>query len=356
MISGRLGSGPCRLEIVNRGGTGTPLRFPSQAVRGEFTLYRSKPGECSFEVSSIDHPTVRRALDAVRRWEHEAVVWWDGDRSDGARPTPSFLGPIVQPDWGDRSVQFGCTDVSGWLWKWPTAGADAGYAPAAGDLTTVAVNAVNAAVTEWGPGSGIVARARSPHGIVGSSAVQAGSVAYVGDFLDDLGDIGLRWTTVGRVVWVGPSAGDSFKLALSDFAAPPRVIEVGGLEANAVVVAFRDSTTIGFAIDNAAAARQGALFHLENDAEGLPADQAAADAIAAQILVQRRVPIHVNLDGVGHLRPTAPVTLEQLIPGSTGVIGGTTPGGRNFSGRYTITSTTVDFAGKVSIELEAIAA
>lgn len=221
----------------------------------------------------------------------------------------AWCGPVTDINWSYGNVEIEAADLSVW---W-----DVRRLPNLSlvnlDLADIFVAYHQAAMArDTSPNFNLVA---SPTGVIGSRSVLATDEAYARDRLDELATSAVDWTAYGRAVLVGGQeipADPGITLTDEHFDVPPSVHERGNEQANYVVVRGANGI-VGIAYDQTYIDFYGLLERSFD--EPTIQDQASANAAAMGRLLYLREPTYLEPAAKSTLKPSAPVTLPQLIPG-----------------------------------------
>lgn len=339
VVRARLGRGKVRVAIMNRGGAGM-FDLPA-AVDGHFTREWCATSEARLTIPYGGDVWAHRSLELanIRKWQHEVAFTWDG--------RIVWCGPIVDLHWDPDQLEIAAADLSAWWGKRVVLMANHRET----DVTTMAVDYHNIAMSvDDSPNMHVTAVPSDKY----ATKQISGHAAYVADLIAELADEGLQWTVIGRHVLFGPVLGDErrFNLTGAHFAHPPSVSEVGDDDANSIYVKLSNSNLIvGEAHDPVRAQYEGVLAKIVIDDS--VTSQQEADRRAAEILAEYAHAVYMDLDQLNSLNPSAPVALDELIPGAVARIDLTGP--RDLSGFMRLTGVQVTGDGTVSARFAPLA-
>lgn len=242
----------------------------------------------------------RSLLRRIVPWRHELEIVRNGEAC--------WSGPVQDvlsnPDAG--AVTFPALDLSAW-WAERVILDDLVYRGT--DLAEV-FGALLAYAEAVGP-IGLEVETRAS-GVTGDRTYAAIDARELAGELSELATAGCDWTVTGRQAWVGGqeiAPGRRLRSPLLDeaFRVPPPTRLSGAMVTDAIV---RGSQVLGRA---GGADPDGVVLQRVRDASTIE-DQDSADAAALSWLDRAHDPL-VYVDGDATLAPSAPVSMDELIPG-----------------------------------------
>lgn len=250
----------------------------------------------------------RAALRQAAPWSHELILYRD--------QRPVWVGPITNRD--GRTLE--ARDLSVWLdRRWFRR--DLGYVNA--NLAAVLVDVVDEALRpDRTPRISVLVVARPD--VTGTREYRAGQHTFTGDAARELGTSGAEWALVGRTMLVTRrrtrDSGDVPELRDDHLAGDPTVKVNGLLMSNSwgvrglqpQLTGSADDAVFGLAQNADSVDRYGLLDRIAT--EDTIRDAASAAAAARARLVATAAPI-MQLGSLT-LTPTAPVSIDHLLPGA----------------------------------------
>ena len=193
----------------------------------------------------------------------------------------------------------------------------------------------------------------SPTGVKGDRTYKASDYGYVGDAIDELSKTGVDWTAYGRTILVGGEEvpAQPFVTLTDEFwTAPPQVVARGNEQATRVIV---KGTNVQGLASSSSEFREfyGLLVRVFDESD--IKDSASAQRAAETRLALLEDQLYVETPQNASLKPTAPVTLEQLIPGIR-VRVDTQASCRRVVSDFRLKEVKVELSGQVSISLQPI--
>lgn len=244
-------------------------------------------------------------LGDTRTWRHALTVYRDNDLVWGP-------GPITNLLYGRDTVKIIARDISAWLDKRKTRLSYTFEGISAVEIArTLIVDAMAPSDPAGLVDAMIIVTPATPH--LYDVTVEAN--IYVGDALRELAKSILDFTVVGRSIIISEQLryGPFARLTDEDFLADIEV-EERGLEAGT------DWTVVGATADVIGEA--GGTDSYFGLLEGIIQDQDVTDPDYVLTEAQRALgvsnppPVYINMPDDARLSPTAPVCLEQLVPGT----------------------------------------
>ena len=272
---------------------GTVTRELNQYSTFTCTVGRS----CTFRFAD---PYLRSRLHTWRHWirasRDGAVVW---------------LGPIVDVKWSTHSVEIEAADVAAFLAKrrirqFRDFTADG---EGAGEATAIATTVIADALQPDNPG--VTTTVLPGVGLPAEIKLELGSYAY--DVLTNLADnAGLMFTALGATIFVGPTLSETTGFLIdNDFVDDPVIHENGWAAATSAQV-------VGQAVDAVAGTVDPYYGLLEVAVQDTTLVSTGAARTAAEAIVAfgGQPPTSIEMPSGSKLAATAPVSFDQLIPGS----------------------------------------
>lgn len=300
-MSACLGTGEYVARFVQRRLTGRgPVALGEvPASAGTWERVISATSTASVTVAARANPDL---LSRLVPWRHELEIMRDGDLC--------WAGPIsdliVSPE--AEAVTIPANDLSIW---WSARAILADLALRGVDLSVIFAQLVQLADDAAPIPIGLTVDAR-PCGILGDRTYAAVDARMVDAELAELATTGCDWTVTARQVWIGGqeiAPGRRLPSPLTDesFQVPPQTRLSGNMVTDAIV---RGSQVLGRA---GGPDPDGVLIQRVRDASSIE-DQASADAAAESWRARAHDPLPY-VDGDATLHPSAPVQMNELIPG-----------------------------------------
>jgi len=277
-----------------------------------------------------------RSWNQVQDWATEIVVYRGG--------RDAWAGPVTGIEFAYGEVSVEAADLSAW-WDRRTL-PDLVFAGV--DLADIFAG-VNDAAMAPDPSPNIVV-APTPTGILGTRSYRDDQDTYAADALNELAETGVDWTAFGRTILVGGEEVPTqpFVTLLDDhFTEPPFVDVEGNSRANKVIVRGKGVRAVAEDLQHQAFYGLLVRVYREPQIEDLASCQAAADS-RLELL---RNPTFVDTPTSARLKTTAPVLLEQLIPGTRFRIDARATC-RPVLQDFRLETVEVDFAGGVSVDFQ----
>ena len=272
--------------------------LPVTSVSWERVLNDVSTGSVALGVGD---PQCCARLASLRTWRHAFQVWRDG----------VLVGEwvITKITSGRESMVIGFSDFLIYL-KVRLIHHDLSFVGA--DLAVVAETVIRDAMTPDDPGV-LPALTVSPCGQVGDRKYTA-NTGYAWDAISELLRSGLDLTCIGRRIIIGSAPGmigNTAQLGCDDFTSDVHVIEDGLAAATRAVVAGNGVTGTAGGTDT----YYGLVEYLAKD-EGITTVASANTAAANYVKAGNPPPVYVEPPSGSNLAGTAPVTMDQLIPGT----------------------------------------
>lgn len=275
--------------------------------------------------------------DEVYPWATEVIVYRDG--------RDAWSGPVTDVEYGYGTVTVMAADLTAWWDRRVTP--DLTFTGV--DLSTIFSGLHDAAMAPDPIPNFTVSP--TPTGITGTRTYVASEYKYVADTIGELSKTGVDWTAYGRTILVGGEEVPAQPyLTLTDefWTEPPKVVARGNEQATTVVVKGKGVQAVATS-STAYKAFYGTLVRVfdENDIEDfLSAQQAATSRLA---LLEDQ--LYVETAANASLKPTAPITVAELIPGMR-VRVDTQASCRQVVSDFRLKAVKVDLNGQVSISLQ----
>lgn len=248
-------------------------------------------------------------LGDIEPWCHELHITRDGE--------DPWMGPITEITYGYETVVIKALDILGWL-QVRVAEIDLPAPPGPEDLTTIAQQIIDVAFADDGDGpcalDYVVAQ---PTGIVLDLLFPA-FTDNAFEQLDQLSDLGLDFTVVGRSIVLGP---EDFPVAPIATLKDEHILGDIQLTKNGLLQGNR--WFVHFTGDNNLPAMREAPVQCYGRIERLRSEDAALQNLAdaeetAQIYVDATAtaPRLIEIPGGSQLSPETPWTLAEMIPGA----------------------------------------
>lgn len=242
-------------------------------------------------------------LTSVRPWSHQLALFRDNELV--------WEGPIttVKDSRLSSAITLSARDITEWASHRVIRAGYSFLGTAAADLSTIAAAAIRASFALDDPGvtSDLTVY---PTGIVAERQVDADTTILAED-LSDLAQLGLNYTAVGRR-WIlfgdGSRIGNIGNLPATSFSGDIDLVWDGLNVANRVIVT-------GNAVRGVAEVDPGRYGVLESIVQADGVLDSASAAASARAVIAGTFPPEAVLTTTGSLRPDAPVTISQLVPG-----------------------------------------
>jgi hypothetical protein len=285
-----LGCPSITVTATDRGGARSLGTLPT--IDGGFSRRLSAVSDAQVTVDTAGCADV---LALVRSGRSE-LAFFDGERLAWAGP---IRDAIDDPD-GRTSID--ADDVAAWVYDGRDVHND--HVLVSEDLTRIYEIVVNDALAPDDPGN--ITLDVTPCGVLGDRTVLAVDATPASGVLDELARTAFDWTVYGRRWMVNAALGPLPDLTDEHFTRL-RVTDSRSRLATKVTVKGEAVTGVAGGVDP--------YYGLIERTRSEPAikDQASVDRAAASELSQRAIPFVI--DSSEPLRPTAPVSLAELIPG-----------------------------------------
>lgn len=239
-------------------------------------------------------------LGLIRSWRHYLNIFRDG--------VFVWSGPIVNVSWTESEVKVRATDLIGLLDRRVV---HAPYVFDSTEITSIAKTLIEDAFQPDDPGHRVTVV--DPAGTLGGRTYQAW-IGQTADHLRDLADTGMDFTVVGDNIILLPDAFSDVvgRLADADLPEGLTVTEDGASLATRQIVAGEEST--GFVGVAGGINDYYGLLEIYTEQSTLKTLDDVDQAAQAKLRGSLTAPVFIDTQDVT-LSPTAPVTVEQLVPG-----------------------------------------
>jgi hypothetical protein len=298
-VSGRLGMGQHRAFVRERNG-GTVLG-ELDLISGDWqrVLDAVSTASVAANVSGSAGRACCRIVSQIQATRHELVIYRNN--------LEAWVGVLSQPSDGYDAVTLSASDLTWWY----------GHRVIHSDHTFTATDAADVFVAysddALSPDPVGLTVVPTSTGVVGDWSVLASDYRYASDVIGELLRTAVDLTVVGRRVYVGGTevpADPIVRLNDGHFKSFPTVDELGDSAANVVYVRCANGIVGTY---GAADATYGLLEKIFD--EQTITDQTVADAAAKTRWDLLHAPPLV-LSGSAVLNASAPVTLDELVPGA----------------------------------------
>lgn len=335
----QLGSGSdLKVFLINRGGTRIIAEL--NPVSGSFNrdLDSTSNLELTGSTTGLLGESCCEGWDEIYPWSTEIIVYRDG--------RDAWSGPVTGVEFGYGTVKVTASDLTAW-WDRRIVRSDLTFVSE--DLSDIFVALHNEAMAS-GPIDNFTV-SPSPTGIVGDRNYLLSDYKYIGDLIGELSKTGLDWTAYGRTIIVGGEEvpAQPYVTITDEFwTEPPQISARGNEQATEVIVKGKE--VVGTAVSGPEYLNfYGRLTRVfdENDIVDINSANAAARSRLALLEDQ----LYIETPRNASLKPTAPITVEELIPGIR-VRVDTKASCRRIISDFRLKSVQVDFDGSVAIDLQ----
>lgn len=335
---GLLGDGnDLRVLLVTRGYSAVIAEL--KPTSGEFTRTLDGTSTLSMEGVTSGH-SKESCCDGwgdIRTWATEIIVFRDG--------RDAWAGPVTDVVFGHGTVRVEADDLTAW---W-----DRRTIPTLNfvgeDLTNVFLAIVEEALKpDDSMNMNIISQLT---GVTGDRIYNGNLYQYAGDAIKELADTGLDYTAYSRNIIVGGEEVDAspFVTLLDEhWTEPPEVRDRGNEQATVVVVKGNGVQAVAFA-PQAYIDYYGYLVRVFEEPDIL--DEKSCILAAETRVDLLKDPQFIETPVGAGLKTTAPITLEQLIPGMR-IRVDTQSTCRKVVNDFRLQQVTVNFDGNVSIDLQ----
>jgi hypothetical protein len=335
---GLLGDGSdMRVLLVTRGAQAVLADL--HPTSGYFTRLLDGTSELTMSgtISGLLADSCCDGWEDIHPWATEVIVYRDG--------RDAWSGPVTQGKYGYGYAEVEADDLTAWYSRRTV--------PALNlvnrDLTDIFMLLHDAAMQQ-GPIENMNV-VDSPSGIITSRVYQGQLYQYTHDAIAELAKTGLDYTAYSRTILVaGEDLNQAPYITLMDehWTTPPTIIERGNEQATVVIVK-------GKGIQAQAVAPKeyldyyGVLVRVFDEPN-------IVDVVSAELAAETRLdmlkdPVYIETPVGAALKTSAPITLEQLIPGIVIRVDSQSTC-RKVVSDFRLHKVTVDFGGAVSIDLE----
>lgn len=324
--------------LMTRGGGSVIAEL--NPVSGSFT--RDVDATSTLEMTGVTSGLLGESCcdnwDEVYPWNTEIIVYRDG--------RDAWCGPVTGVEFGYGTVKVTAADLTAW-WDRRVLPADLNFVNV--DLATIFESVVTSAMSTDPVANFSVTT--TPTSILGSRTYLQTDFKYASDLLSELAKTGIDYSAYGRTILCGGEQvpADPYVVLTDEFwVQPPTISARGNDQATQVVVLGKGVT--GVATATAAYTNfYGLLVRTfsENEIEDAASAQAAANTRLALLQDQ----LYIEAGTGGGLKPTAPITLPELIPGIR-VRVDSSSSCRQVVADFRLKSVKVGFDGSVSIDLQ----
>lgn len=296
----RLGTGDdLRVWLTNRGATNLLAELHPDG--GSFERVLSTTSDLAMDVTLGDGPACEE-WGSVVPWATEILVIRDG--------RDAFAGPVTEAAFPPGKAAVTASDLTAW-WdrrRTPT------LKFTSMDPVKI-VEALHKAAMDPDPIPNFNLTLR-PSGLLVTQEYDAADHAYIADDIKELADSSVDWTSYGRAIIVqgdDEDGGGFIRLSDEMWSTPPTVKRRGNEQATRVIVKGKDGLVAIATASQEYLDRYGLLERVFEES-GI-ADQATLDKAAQSRLALLKDPVYIETPTNATLRPSAPVTLDALIPG-----------------------------------------
>lgn len=308
-MRGQLGCGQYECYILTRGGGEVVARFPWTGLSWQRVLDDTSDG--SAQGNKADCCAL---IGNIRPWRHEIAIYRNG--------AEVWVGPLYNPtsppDPSAPQIQsrIQARDLSSW-WDHRKIHLDHDFSSPTDLAVIFQAYAEDAMQPDPSPGLTIAA---TLCGVLGVRKVLASQNQIAGLLMRDLANIGVDFTMIGREAMVGGSIVPATPIpTLTDdhFMFPPTPNLDGTEQANAVTLVGSGTSGSGGDLIYETASDADAA-HLDGLLESVESDSTILDGASALAGAETRLALASSLVMVENavLAHTAPVTVDQLIPGA----------------------------------------
>jgi len=299
---GLLGDGnDLRVMLVSKGARTVIAEL--KPTSGQFTRVLDGTSELTMDgiVTGRGGELCCEGWDDIRTWATEILVYRDG--------RDAWCGPVTDVAFEYGAIKLDADDITSW---W-----DRRVVPdltfVGDDLTDILIG-LNAAAMAPDPTPNIQL-VTSPTGVAGTRSYTKNNYQYVADAIDELAKTGIDYTAYGRYVLVGGEEVDAqpyVTLLDEHWTTPPKIRQRGNDQATVVVVKGKGVQATAYA----EAAYLDYYGHIVRVFDEPDIEDEATAALAAKTRVDLlKDAFFIETPSGAGLKTTAPITLEQLIPG-----------------------------------------
>jgi hypothetical protein len=276
--------------------------------------------------------------DEVYPWNTEIIVYRDG--------RDAWCGPVTGVQFGYGTVKVTAADLTAW-WDRRVLPADLNFVNV--DIATIFETVVTAAMSTDPVANFNITT--TPTGILGSRTYLQTDYKYANDLLGELAKTGIDYSAYGRTILCGGEQvpADPYVVLTDEFwVQPPTISARGNDQATQVIVLGKGVTGIATAT-TAYTDFYGLLVRTFSETE--IEDAASAQSAANTRLALLQDQLYIEAGTGGGLKPTAPITLPELIPGIR-IRVDSSASCRQVVADFRLKSVKVGFDGSVAIDLQ----
>lgn len=336
---GSLGSGDdLRVLLTSKGGTRILAEF--FPMSGDFTRVIDLTSELTMTISSSGRGGTE-SWDLLAPWATEILVLRDG--------RDAWCGPVIEVKFNIGSADVKARDITAW-WSRRIIPKDMQFENM--DVSQVLIDLHQAAMAA-DPIPNFFINAPASGVTVSREYIYVQST-YVKDAIDELSKSVLDWTAYGRTVYAGGAEiSDLPPITLYDdmWMKPPQVHARGASQATSITINAKENI-----LGKATAPQEyldyyGLIERIFDEADIETQDDANAAAASRLQLLQD--PYYIESPAGAALKPTAPLTVPQLVPGvRVNVM--TEATGKKLVGEFRLQQVKVQFDGEVYVDLQPI--
>ena len=324
--------------LMTRGGGSVIAEL--NPVSGSFT--RDVDATSTLEMTGVTSGLLGESCcdnwDEVYPWNTEIIVYRDG--------RDAWCGPVTGVEFGYGTVKVTAADLTAW-WDRRVLPTNLNFVNV--DLATIFESVVTSAMSTDPVANFSITT--TPTGILGSRTYLQTDYKYASDLLSELAKTGIDYSAYGRAILCGGEQvpADPYVVLTDEFwVQPPTISARGNDQATQVIVLGKGVTGIATAT-TAYTDFYGLLVRTfsETEIEDVASAQAAANTRLALLQDQ----LYIEAGTGGGLKPTAPITLPELIPGIR-VRVDSAASCRKVVADFRLKSVKVGFDGSVSIDLQ----
>ena len=327
-----------KVLLVSRGATREIAEL--NPVSGYFT--RDLDATSNLELNGVTTGLLGESCcdgwEDVYPWNTEIIVYRDG--------RDAWSGPVTGVDFGYGTVKVTASDLTAW-WDRRILLTDLTYTTT--DLADIFVELHDQAMASDPVDNFNVSPTAT--GVIGDPSYKLTDYKYVGDLIGELSKTGLDWTAFGRTILVGGEEvpANPYVTITDDFwTEPPMIVARGNDQATEVIVKGKGVT--GTAISSPEYLNfYGRLTRVFDESQIVDQDSAMRAASTRLALLEDQ--LYIETPQSAALKPTAPITVAELIPGMR-IRVDTKASCRRVVTDFRLKSVRVEFTGQVSIGLQ----
>jgi hypothetical protein len=327
-----------QILLLTRGGGSVIAEL--NPVSGSFT--RDVDATSTLEMTGVTSGLLGESCcdnwDEVYPWNTEIIVYRDG--------RDAWCGPVTGVEFGYGTVKVTAADLTAW---W-----DRRVLPANLNFVNVDISTIFESVATAAMSTDPVANfniTTTPTGILGTRTYLQTDYKYASDLLSELAKTGIDYSAYGRTILCGGEQvpADPYVVLTDEFwVQPPTVSARGNDQATQVIVLGKGVTGIATST-TPYTDFYGLLVRTFSETE--IEDAASAQAAANTRLALLQDQLYIEAGTGGGLKPTAPITLPELIPGIR-VRVDSSASCRQVVADFRLKSVKVGFDGSVAIDLQ----